>query len=40
VASALKKRGFDVAAMPATSFHLKPLVNALVEALSSASARR
>lgn len=36
-ASALKKRGFDVAAMPATSFHLKPLVNALVEALSSAS---
>jgi uroporphyrinogen-III synthase len=36
-ASALKKRGFDVAAMPATSFHLKPLINALVEALSSAS---
>jgi uroporphyrinogen-III synthase len=40
VASALKKRGFDVAAMPPTSFHLKPLVNALVEALSSASVRR
>ncbi len=37
VASALEKRRFDVAAMPATSFHLKPLVNALVEALSSAS---
>jgi uroporphyrinogen-III synthase len=38
-ASALKKRGFDVAVMPATSFHLKPLVNALVEALSSAPSR-
>jgi uroporphyrinogen-III synthase len=39
VASALKKRGFAVAAMPATSFHLKPLVNVLVEALSSAPPR-
>jgi len=39
VASALKKRGFAVAAMPATSFHLKPLINALVEALSSAPPR-
>ncbi len=38
-ASALKKRGFDVAAMPATSFHLKPLINALVEVLSSAPPR-
>jgi uroporphyrinogen-III synthase len=36
VASALKKRGFAIAAMPATRFHLKPLINALVEALSSA----
>jgi uroporphyrinogen-III synthase len=36
-ASALKKRGFVVAVMPATSFHLKPLVTALVEALSSAA---
>jgi len=35
VASALKTRGLAVAAMPATSFHLKPLVNALVETLSS-----
>lgn len=34
-ASALKKRGFAIAAMPATSFHLKPLINALVDALSS-----
>jgi len=38
-ASALKKRGFTVAAMPAASFHLKPLINALVEALSSAAPR-
>ena len=38
-ASALKKRGFTVAAMPATSFHLKPLINALVEALSSDALR-
>ena len=36
-ASALTTRGFHVAAMPASSFHLKPMVNALVEALSSAS---
>ena len=35
IASALKKRGFAVAAMPATSFHLKPLINALVDAFSS-----
>jgi uroporphyrinogen-III synthase len=34
VASALKKRGFTVAAMPATSFHLKPLINALVDVLA------
>ncbi|HWE74373.1 MAG TPA: uroporphyrinogen-III synthase [Stellaceae bacterium] len=39
VASALTKRGFHVAAMPASSFHLKPMVNALVEALSSKSSR-
>jgi uroporphyrinogen-III synthase len=38
-ASALTKRGFHVAAMPASSFHLKPMVNALVEALSSDSSR-
>jgi uroporphyrinogen-III synthase len=38
-ASALKKRGFAVAAMPATSFHLKPLVNALADALSAAPPR-
>jgi uroporphyrinogen-III synthase len=38
-ASALTKRGFHVAAMPASSFHLKPMVNALVEALSSESSR-
>ena len=34
-ASALKERGLAVAAMPTTSFHLKPLINALIEALSS-----
>ncbi|HEX3970731.1 MAG TPA: uroporphyrinogen-III synthase, partial [Stellaceae bacterium] len=34
-ASALTKRGFHVAAMPPSSFHLKPMVNALVDALSS-----
>jgi len=39
VASALKTRGFAVAAMPATSFHLKPLINALVDALASAPRR-
>jgi len=39
VASALKTRGFVVAAMPATSFHLKPLINALVDALASAPRR-
>jgi len=38
-ASALKKRGFAVTAMPATSFHLKPLITALVDALSSAPPR-
>ncbi len=38
-ASALTKRGFHVAAMPESSFHLKPMVNALVEALSSNSSR-
>jgi uroporphyrinogen-III synthase len=38
-ASALTTRGFHVAAMPASSFHLKPMVNALVEALSSDSSR-
>ena len=36
-AGALKKRGFTIAAMPATSFHLKPLINALVDLLSSAA---
>jgi uroporphyrinogen-III synthase len=34
VASALKKRGFGVAAMPARSFHLKPLINAVVDLLA------
>ncbi|HEX3973476.1 MAG TPA: uroporphyrinogen-III synthase [Stellaceae bacterium] len=34
-ASALTKRGFHVAAMPSSSFHLKPMINALVDALSS-----
>ena len=38
-ASALKKRGFAVAATPAASFHLKPLINALVDVLSSAPFR-
>ena len=38
-ASALKKRGFAVAATPSTSFHLKPLINALIDALSRAPAR-
>ncbi|HXR85628.1 MAG TPA: uroporphyrinogen-III synthase [Stellaceae bacterium] len=38
-ASALKKRGFDVAAMPTTSFHLKPLINALIDVLSSAASQ-
>jgi uroporphyrinogen-III synthase len=38
-ANALKKRGFMVAAMPATRFHLKPLINALVDVLSSAPPR-
>jgi uroporphyrinogen-III synthase len=38
-ASALTKRGFHVAAMPETSFHLKPMINALVTALSSDAAR-
>jgi uroporphyrinogen-III synthase len=38
-ASALTKRGLHVAAMPTTSFHLKPMVNALVDALSSAAPR-
>jgi uroporphyrinogen-III synthase len=33
VAGALEKQGFSVAAMPA-SFHLKPLIGALVEALA------
>jgi uroporphyrinogen-III synthase len=36
-ASALKKHGYAVAVMPAASFHLKPLVNALIDALSSAA---
>jgi uroporphyrinogen-III synthase len=34
VASALKKRGYTVAAMPATSFHLKPLINVLIDVLA------
>lgn len=36
-ASALKKRGLAIAIMPKTSFHLKPLVNALTETLSVTS---
>jgi uroporphyrinogen-III synthase len=36
VASALEKRGFAVGATPTTSFHLKPLINALVDLLSPA----
>ena len=39
IASALKKRGFAVEATPSTSFHLKPLINALVDVLSSAPPR-
>ena len=39
VASALKNLGFEIAAMPAASFHLKPLIKALVESLESASSR-
>ncbi len=39
IASALKNIGFDVAAMPATSFHLKPLINALAESLETPSSR-
>ena len=39
VASALKKRGFAASAMPATSFHLKPLINALIDALAAAPPR-
>lgn len=38
-ASALEKRGYHVAVMPETSFHLKPMVNALADALSSSPAR-
>lgn len=39
VAAALEKLGYTVAAMPATSFHLKPLIGALSEALASAAPR-
>lgn len=35
VAAAIEKRGYSVAAMPATSFHLKPLVVALVVAFAT-----
>jgi uroporphyrinogen-III synthase len=35
VGAALEKLGFSIAAMPAANFHLKPLVGALIEALSS-----
>lgn len=36
VASAIEQLGFTVAAMPATSFHLKPLVGALIDTLTPA----
>ena len=36
VGAALEKLGFTVAAMPETSFHLKPLVGALIESLATA----
>jgi uroporphyrinogen-III synthase len=39
IAGALEKQGFRVAAMPATSFHLKPLINALAEILAPTSSR-
>lgn len=39
VAAALEKLGFSVAAMPPTSFHLKPLIGALIEALAPKTAR-
>lgn len=39
VASAIEKLGFTVAAMPATSFHMKPLVGALIESLTSVPSR-
>lgn len=35
IAAAIEKRGYSVAAMPATSFHLKPLVGALVAAFAT-----
>lgn len=39
IGAALEKLGFSVAAMPETSFHLKPLVGALIEALVTAPSR-
>jgi uroporphyrinogen-III synthase len=38
VAAALEKLGYSIAAMPATSFHLKPLIGALIEALAPKTA--
>ena len=39
VGAALEKLGFSVAAMPETSFHLKPLIGALIESLATAPSR-
>lgn len=39
VGAALEKLGFSVAAMPETSFHLKPLIGALIELLATAPSR-
>lgn len=39
VAAALEKLGFHVAAMPPTSFHLKPLIGALIDALDPTRGR-
>ncbi|HVA15296.1 MAG TPA: uroporphyrinogen-III synthase [Stellaceae bacterium] len=39
VAGALERLGFSIAAMPATSFHLKPLVGALIEAFAASPPR-
>jgi uroporphyrinogen-III synthase len=35
VGAALEKLGLSVAAMPATSFHLKPLIGALIDAFAT-----
>jgi uroporphyrinogen-III synthase len=39
VGAALEKLGFSIAAMPATSFHLKPLIGALIEVLQRGGPR-